>query len=217
VFVDFVKEGSPAQKAGVLKNDIVKKLDDQVLIDSKQLAVLVRLKKPGDQVSLTLLRKGKEQTMRVTLEEGDITSMDVRNTNTFRLRRWIDSRNSNMVPPGFVPPPSFNAIEGESFEIYSPQVNVTIDHSPGKAGMIVIKDPQGNLLFEGPLPIKDEIWTKRIPADVREKIQNMGINVVVPSTQPMMGIPPSSRPPGPEYIRQPALPTPSVTPTPAKP
>ena len=56
-----VAPGSPA--AGVLEeHDILLKLDDQVLIDVRQLAVLVRNHREGDEVALSYVRAGHRLT-----------------------------------------------------------------------------------------------------------------------------------------------------------
>jgi serine protease Do len=61
-----VMEKSPA--ADVLKqDDLLTKLDDQILIDTHQLSVLVRAKKEGEEVKLTLFRMGKEMSVKVKL------------------------------------------------------------------------------------------------------------------------------------------------------
>lgn len=61
-----VIDQSPA--ADVLKeDDVLTKLDDQILVDTHQLSVLVRGKKAGDEAKLTLVRGGKEMTVTVKL------------------------------------------------------------------------------------------------------------------------------------------------------
>ncbi len=61
-----VLENSPA--AGVLKeDDMLIKLDDQLLINMPQLRVLIRSKKEGDEIKLTLVRAGKEISAKVKL------------------------------------------------------------------------------------------------------------------------------------------------------
>lgn len=68
--VNHVANGSPA--AGVLKqHDILLKLDDQILIEQRQLAVLIRGHKEGDEVTLTYLRAGKQATAKVKLAKHD--------------------------------------------------------------------------------------------------------------------------------------------------
>jgi serine protease Do len=60
---------SPAAEAGLRQHDVLTKLDDQLLIEVRQLQVLVRNRKGGDQVKLTYIRGGREATATVTLAE----------------------------------------------------------------------------------------------------------------------------------------------------
>ena len=69
-----VTPDSPAAKAGLLKHDILICLNDQLLMEPRQLSKLVQAKKPGDRVKLTYLRKGKEAKTEVTLDEHTETS-----------------------------------------------------------------------------------------------------------------------------------------------
>jgi serine protease Do len=67
---------SPA--AGVLKqHDILLKLDDQILIEQRQLSVLVRGHKEGDEVTVTYLRAGKQATAKVKLAKHDVPKMSM--------------------------------------------------------------------------------------------------------------------------------------------
>ncbi len=69
-----VAKDSPA--AAVLqKNDVLRKLADQDLVDARQLSVLIRAKKPGDTVKLTIVRAGKEQVVTATLGEREVPKM----------------------------------------------------------------------------------------------------------------------------------------------
>jgi len=54
--VEMVAPGSPAEKAGLKKDDVIAKLNDQVLVNQEQLAALVQATKPGQKVKLQLLR-----------------------------------------------------------------------------------------------------------------------------------------------------------------
>lgn len=74
--VNHVVPASPA--AGVLQeHDILLKLDDQILIETRQLSVLVRQRKEGDEVTLTYLRGGKEATARVKLGKQEVPKMSL--------------------------------------------------------------------------------------------------------------------------------------------
>jgi hypothetical protein len=71
--VDFVTPGSPAEKAGVQNSDVLTKLDDQILILPRQLAVLVANHKEGDSVKISLIRKGQPQEITATLGKQEST------------------------------------------------------------------------------------------------------------------------------------------------
>lgn len=61
--------GSPADKAGIIENDIILEIDGIKLTPERSLAGIIRTKQVGDVVSLKILSKGKEKTITVTLEE----------------------------------------------------------------------------------------------------------------------------------------------------
>jgi len=65
-------DDNPAYKAGLRTNDVLLKLDDQLLLNPPQLDALVQaLYKPGDTVTLTILHQGKEQTIPVNVVTAD--------------------------------------------------------------------------------------------------------------------------------------------------
>lgn len=71
VVVRRVAEGSPA--AGLLQpHDVLTKLDEQILVNMQQLTVLVRNHQAGDEVKLTLVRAGKETTLKAKLGEREV-------------------------------------------------------------------------------------------------------------------------------------------------
>ncbi len=66
-----VAEASPA--AEVLKeDDVLTRLDDQILVNQHQLGVLVRAKKEGDEVRLAVIRNGKETTVKAKLATHEV-------------------------------------------------------------------------------------------------------------------------------------------------
>lgn len=66
-----VMPDSPAAKAGLRGNDVVVRFDDQRLISPDHLSLLVREKHSGDHATLSLIRKGREESLEVTLGEAD--------------------------------------------------------------------------------------------------------------------------------------------------
>ena len=67
--VEHVVPKSPADKAGIRKHDVLKRFDDQSLVNSEQFRVLVRSKEVNDSVQLTVVREGREKKLTATLGE----------------------------------------------------------------------------------------------------------------------------------------------------
>ena len=63
-----VVPGSPADKAGLVENDIILEVDGIKLGDKTSFASIVRQKKVGQMVNLKILHKGMEKDISVTLE-----------------------------------------------------------------------------------------------------------------------------------------------------
>ena len=55
--------------ADIQPNDVLQKLDDQLLIDAHQLVTLIHLHKRGDKVVLTIIREAKPIKVTITLGE----------------------------------------------------------------------------------------------------------------------------------------------------
>src|SRR5207244_2757023 len=70
--VDYVVPDGPAAAAGVQQNDIIKMLNDQMLTEPDQLSKLVRSYSEGTTVTLTVLRKGKEEKIGVKLTKKEV-------------------------------------------------------------------------------------------------------------------------------------------------
>jgi len=68
--VNELAEGGPAEKAGIRRNDLLWKMEEQMLVNEGQLATLLRLAAPGDVVKVSVFREGKSIDLKVTLGEG---------------------------------------------------------------------------------------------------------------------------------------------------
>ncbi len=64
-----VEQGTPASDAGIRARDVITKLNDTSIENSGDLFAALRDYKPGDSVSLTVVRNGENQTFDVTLAE----------------------------------------------------------------------------------------------------------------------------------------------------
>ncbi len=60
--------GSPADKAGIVENDIILEADGKKLDDTTSLSTYVRGKNVGDTISLKILHRGTNETIQVKLE-----------------------------------------------------------------------------------------------------------------------------------------------------
>src|SRR5207247_6993045 len=70
--VEYVVPDSPAASAGIHQNDILKMLNDQILIEPSQLRKLLQTFSDGTDVTLTILRKGQEQKITVKLAKKEM-------------------------------------------------------------------------------------------------------------------------------------------------
>lgn len=69
LLVTQVMAGSPAEQAGLKKNDILTKIDGQAVKGEESLSKFMAAAKPGQEATLTVLRKSKLQTIKVTVGE----------------------------------------------------------------------------------------------------------------------------------------------------
>jgi len=60
---------SPADKAGIVENDVILEIDGARLTSDQNLAAIIRGKKVGDVVTLKINHRGEEKIVAVTLEE----------------------------------------------------------------------------------------------------------------------------------------------------
>lgn len=72
--VDYVVPDGPAAAAGVQQSDILKMLNDQILVQPDQLAKLIRSYPEGTNIVLTILRKGAESRITVKLAKKEVSS-----------------------------------------------------------------------------------------------------------------------------------------------
>ena len=86
---------SPAAAAGLQKNDVLLKFDDQLLTNPQQLRTLVSAKKDGDTVKITYFRRGRQATVDaklVTHEEsfggGDVSVLSELPKLGELFRKW---------------------------------------------------------------------------------------------------------------------------------
>jgi serine protease Do len=90
---------SPAEKAGLLENDIITKLNNQKVEDPESLYKAVTANKPNDEVKITYLRNGKEKTTKATLK------LKVQTDRKVIVMKNVRGNKRPLGRPGFPPPP----------------------------------------------------------------------------------------------------------------
>jgi hypothetical protein len=194
--VDFVEPDSPAQKAGLKQYDILTKLDDQILVNAQQLAVVVRTHKAGDEIKLKLIRGGKEQSLTAKLVEKEVKSIgdlfgglygvgplegDDAELQRSVIERMRERRNRGDGQP---PRPEGGAdrregprgvtVNGDRTMMVwrDNDMTLTLSRRPGQDGRhLVVTDKSGKTIFDGNLD--DEKERKKLPPNVLDKLKQM--------------------------------------------
>jgi serine protease Do len=236
--VDYVVPDGPAGTAGVKESDILKMLNDQILMEPEQLGKLVRSFPEGTNVTLTILRKGAEVKVPVRLGKREVPSRehgmrgfekhwDMDDGDFGMLGNLEDLKDLGNAQKGIIR----DAVEqarreverakgevmrardeaqramrdvrvrttddngmikttridlGKAQIVYSDDKGeMKIDSVDGKK-QLTAKDPQGRLLFSG--PVESEQDRAKMPADLRErfeKFKEKDLPTVIPPTPPM--------------------------------
>lgn len=72
--VAYVVEGSPADRAGLRRHDVVSRLDEQLLVSTYQMKVLVRVFGPGAEAEFEVIRRGKKRRLPVTIGGREVSA-----------------------------------------------------------------------------------------------------------------------------------------------
>lgn len=89
VFVEEVRSGSPAEKAGLKRSDIITRFDEETVRSARQFARLVGETPPGRSVRVTIARDGRATDLSMTPEAGRQADVPIE-TDRDRVRRWIE-------------------------------------------------------------------------------------------------------------------------------
>lgn len=89
VMVDRVLEGLPAAKAGVEVGDIIVEFNGQKPVEQETIRTKLREAKPGDEVTLKVIRKGKAQDVKIKLDAYDAEKLGhVWNQGDTNAQQW---------------------------------------------------------------------------------------------------------------------------------
>ncbi len=69
VLVEDVSDGGPADNAGIRPDDVIRKVDGEIIEDNDDLIAKISSRQPGEDVMLEIMRDGEKRLIRVTLTE----------------------------------------------------------------------------------------------------------------------------------------------------
>lgn len=141
VLESVVKE-SPAEKAGLKKGDIITKIDDKKIDATSDVTSAIKAHKPGDKVSITYLRDGKEQ--KATAELTKWKGMNMATMTAPKL--WGESMNKGMLSPAI---PRISGT-GTFFRMGGLKLGLSVqDTDDGKGVKVLDADEEGNAAKAG--------------------------------------------------------------------
>lgn len=151
--------GGPAVKAGIRKHDLFWKMEQQMLVNEGQLATLLRLAEPGDEVTVSIFREGKSLDLKVTLgEDKGGESEAIRRMLVDAVIRPNDGAMRIMD------------LEGKKAVVTDSRGSAEVTRlSHGDSVRIV--DTAGKVLFEGIVGDRPELST--VPEDWRRQVYAM--------------------------------------------
>ena len=163
LIIAFVQPKSPADDAGLKPFDLLLKLDDQWLVNPEQFAVLVRMHHAGDEVKLSFVREGAEESSSVKLIEHDVPkALEFDGEIPLRLQNLPEDSDRK-------PGPMAEAEKIVTWLDGGKQVSVV---TSGGHNTLNVKDNEsGRLLFSGPIDTEDQ--RKNLPPDIRSKLDSL--------------------------------------------
>ncbi|MCX6184212.1 MAG: trypsin-like peptidase domain-containing protein [Flavobacterium sp.] len=110
-YIKKVTKNSGAEKAGLTKGDIIKKIDNQTIASYAELSGYINTKRPNDKVVVTFIRNGKSMTAEVVLTKNELfntefkgiemENIDAADKKKFRIDSGVKIKeitNDNLKP-----------------------------------------------------------------------------------------------------------------------
>jgi hypothetical protein len=155
--VKSIDEDGPAKAAGLLENDLLWKIGDQMLVNEAQLATLLRLSKPGEQIVITGFRGGKPLEVKLTLGE------------TPALQKPFSGEMiESAILPGVCPGPMRLVNVADKTASFSADEGKAEVRRDGETYQVKIDDARDKVIFEGEIASDDEL--EKIPEEWRRRI-----------------------------------------------
>jgi hypothetical protein len=183
-----IDKDGPAAAAGLRELDILWRIGDQMLVNEGQLAALLRLSKPGDEISLSGFRSGKP--LDVTLKLGEVPA----SKKTFP-GDLLDAA----ILPGECGGPMRVVNVSEKTASYSTNDGRAEVRREGSVYHVKIQGPGNEIIHEGELPPDGNLdpipaqWKRRVNA-LRRGLDHALDGRMMPSRQPRPRVVPPPAP-----------------------
>ncbi|HSU69384.1 MAG TPA: PDZ domain-containing protein [Tepidisphaeraceae bacterium] len=169
--VEFTEPRSPAAEAGLKPYDLLLKIDDQLLVNAEQFAVLVRMHKAGDEVKFSILREGQPQTVTVKLIEHEVPRLG----ELEGLQFWTEPQAPRGGFGGFAPPmgmrPNPGANAQKSITWFDGKRQITVNTEAGKSVLVVTDPESGRVIMKAPVDTEQE--RQSLPEDIRDVLKQL--------------------------------------------
>lgn len=203
ITVRYVDPQGPAADA-LKPNDVLFKIDEQILVDPRQLAILVRSHKAEDEVRLTLYRRGEMIEKRIALGERDMEQpgpMPQRpprawppagrqgmfdNLQREMEERWEQFQSSfgaidEMIEDlnsrmGAGPAPNAHVQKHSSVNITSIQNGMRFNYSSNNGDQhLEVVNADGDVVFDGPINTEEEL--KQVPPEATAFLDSIDVDI----------------------------------------
>jgi hypothetical protein len=169
--IDQVAAGSRAEAAGFLQHDVLVRLDDQLLLLPQQFDALLEAAEPDDPLECTVLRGGRE--VAIALGRKPAPPVQAFQRPTRRPLRPAESALAIVQPAANLVATPAAAVPARLADetLVRQDADYAIRLSRGDKTLLVVSDPAGSVVFEG--PIDDPESRRHVPEAVRGRVAEM--------------------------------------------
>lgn len=160
IVVENVISGSAAQKAGIRQYDVIVKLDDELLTSPEQFAAAVRTHKPGEEITLEVIREGRRRHVNVTLLE-----QPKRLPPGFAPEGHDFNFTPGPQPKGKSSKPEFFFAPGE--KMFKAPFSVSTERDQDGNRVLIIRTPEGKIIEKQTLPDEKKL-KETLQGELRE-------------------------------------------------
>jgi hypothetical protein len=155
--VTAVEKDGPAAAADLKEFDLLWKLGDQMLVNEGQLATLLRLSKPGDEVELSIFRAGKPMAVTLKLGEAPVEN-----------KPFPGDLVDAAIMPGECGGPMRVINVSDKLASYSNEEGRAEVWREGAIYKVKITNPNEELIYQGDIPADGAL--EQIPDDWRRRV-----------------------------------------------